>query len=133
MPDTKPILFVTHDVNSVLSLADLFEELKLRNPIIIVKNGEEAIDFLKDASYELPSVIFTDLNFSEVNNLELIQNIRQKSFSEEIPVIITASSEKEIETHQAFQLGAAGYIANMKTSTNFKTKLTTLLKFWTMS
>ncbi|MDI1315949.1 response regulator [Flavobacterium sp.] len=96
------ILLVEDNEGDILLTTDVLEEKKIINKISVVKDGNQAIDFLnkknehKDA--ELPNLILLDINLPKKNGHEVLQYIKSNDKFKHIPIIMltTSSSEKDI-------------------------------------
>jgi DNA-binding response OmpR family regulator len=77
-----------------------------------VANGEEAIDFLLNASASegLPEVIFLDLKMPVLNGFEVLEWLQRQSFHRQVRVIVLSGSEQESDRIRAAEMGAADYV-----------------------
>ncbi len=100
---TIHILLVEDNEGDILLTLDAFEEGKINNKISVVRDGNEAIDFLmqsgKYTNRELPDLILLDINLPKKNGHEVLSIIKNTDGLRQIPVIIltTSSSESDIE------------------------------------
>ena len=94
-----------------------FDECHLANELIVVRDGQEALDFLfstgKYAGYgmaELPQVVLLDLKLPKVDGLEVLQRVRSDERTKRLPVVILTSSKEEQDLIDSYSLGASSYI-----------------------
>src|SRR5438132_550572 len=80
-----------------------FERAGLKNPLHIVTNGQEAIDYMAGrkhfsdrANYPLPDMIFLDLKMPGMDGFQVLTWIRQEQKSR-VPVAILTSSPEEVD------------------------------------
>ncbi len=98
-----------------LTLAAL-EELKLQNPVVVLRDGQEAIDyFFCEGSYaerspELPSIIMLDLKLPKIDGLEVLRQIKDHTQLRRVPVVVLTSSQEEADVITGYNLGANSYI-----------------------
>jgi two-component system, response regulator len=98
-----------------LTLAAL-DELNLRNPVVVLRDGQEAIDyFFGQGNYagdspELPSVILLDLKLPRVDGLEVLRQIKDHTQLKRVPVVVLTSSQEEVDVATGYNLGANSYI-----------------------
>ncbi len=98
-----------------LTLAAL-DELNLRNPVVVLRDGQEAIDyFFCQGSYagkslELPSIIMLDLKLPKIDGLEVLRQIKDDARLKRIPVVVLTSSQEEADVITGYNLGANSYI-----------------------
>ncbi len=87
------------------------------NDIQVVRDGEEALDFLfargrhaKRDIHHLPTVILLDLKLPKLNGLEVLQELRNNEITRRVPVVILTSSLEERDVIDGYGLGANSYI-----------------------
>ena len=111
------ILLVEDNPNDIELALRSFKKNKLVNHINIVRDGEEALDYLFGrGAYagrninNIPSLILTDLNMPKVNGLELLKQIRSNPLTQNIPVVVLTTSQEEQDVLEAHRLGINSYI-----------------------
>lgn len=98
-----------------LTLAAL-EELRLRNPVVVLRDGQEAIDYLfrqgtyAGQSLELPGVIMLDLKLPKIDGLEVLRQIKNDPQLRRVPVVVLTSSKEDADVITGYELGANSYI-----------------------
>lgn len=94
-----------------------FEECRLANKLVIVRDGQEALDYLfatgkfseRDAK-EMPQVILLDLKLPKVDGLDVLQIVRADERTKLLPVVVLTSSKEEQDLIDSYSLGASSYI-----------------------
>lgn len=89
----------------------------LGNPIHVVVDGAEALDFLfcrnayadRDA-VQPPKVIFLDLKLPKVSGLDVLKAVKSDVRTRSIPVVVVTSSREDPDIQTAYALGANSYI-----------------------
>jgi len=89
----------------------------LANHIVVVENGEEALDFIfsrgqysdRDKSKAL-KVIFLDLKLPKVSGLEVLKEIKANESTKMLPVVVITSSKEDPDIQQAYKLGVNSYV-----------------------
>ena len=89
-----------------------FKKRKLSNPIIVVRDGEEAIELFNSWAVNAPKpvVILLDLNLPKVNGLDVLKHIRILDRFTKIPVVVLTSSSEDRDIESAYEMGANSYI-----------------------
>lgn len=89
----------------------------LTNNVLVVKDGEEALDFLYArgeftgyASYNRPRIILLDLKLPKIDGKEVLRVIKNDPEKKVIPVIVLTSSREERDIVESYQLGVNSYI-----------------------
>jgi CheY-like chemotaxis protein len=115
-------LLVEDNEDDAFFMRRAFQDAGLRNPLHIVTNGEQAIDYLAGAppfadreKHPLPDMIFLDLKMPGRDGFDVLAWLRQeKKF--EGPVAVLTSSPEEIDRTRARQLGADCYLLKPPTT-----------------
>jgi CheY-like chemotaxis protein len=111
------ILLVEDNPIDVKLTIHAFEKAKITNPLRVVSDGAEALDFLfATGSYadrgndEHPKVILLDLNLPTISGLEVLRRIKRDPRTQHIPVIILTVSSRDRDIDECRRLGAETYI-----------------------
>jgi two-component system response regulator len=93
------------------------KENQIGNPVVVVRDGAEALDYLlgtgqyADADIAtLPVVVLLDLKLPKVNGLEVLRRLRDNDRTRYLPVVILTSSKEEEDRLQSYALGANSYV-----------------------
>jgi two-component system, response regulator len=86
--------------------------------IVVVWNGEEALDFLFGKGQyadrnldEKPALVLLDLKLPYVSGLEILKEIRADKRLSQVPVVILTSSVEDKDRTDSFRLGANDFIS----------------------
>lgn len=108
-------LLVEDNEDDVFFMERAFQQAGIHNPVHVVRNGEEAIDYLSGQNgfsdrlvHPLPDLIFLDLKMPGVNGFEVLKWMRAQSLN--IPVAILTSSPEDIDRERTRDLGAECYL-----------------------
>ncbi len=112
--DSPDLLIVEDNPDDVELTLRAFERARLANPVHVVRDGVEALEFLFDetgtARKALPRVILLDLKLPRVNGLEVLARIRANERTRRLPVVVVTSSREEPDIRKAYELGASSYV-----------------------
>lgn len=110
---------------------ELFQELMLEImpnvKITMAENGKKLIDILNSGT--APDIIFLDLNMPLKNGHECLNEIRNNSTWNGIPVIIYSTSRNPNDIEATFKSGANFYFPKPDSFKDFKTIMKKLLEF----
>lgn len=73
---SAPIMIVDDDVNSILLTTRILVGALIRNPIVTIATGSEAILYLEKQT-DLPLLILLDLALSDIHGIDLLRYIRK--------------------------------------------------------
>jgi len=116
-PDQIDILLVEDNpADEELTVHEL-KENNLANRLHVVRDGEEALDFLfcreayADRSFaHAPRLVLLDLKLPKVDGIEVLRQLKGDGRTKAIPVVILTSSKEERDLVSGYRLGANGYI-----------------------
>jgi CheY-like chemotaxis protein len=131
------ILLVEDDPNDVLLIQRAFSKAKIINPVLTVKNGEDAIAYLagKDVfsdreQYPLPVLILLDLKLPRKSGYEVLEWLRQQLGLKRIPVVVLTHSKQTSDINRAYDLGANSYLIKPVTFNALLDMVKTLNLYW---
>lgn len=110
------ILLVEDNPDDVELTVHALKRNNIANPIMIVRDGQEAIDYLfyqgkySGAQHELPNVILLDLKLPKVDGIEVLEKIKNDRKLKLIPVVVLTSSKEENDVIKSYDLGVNSYI-----------------------
>jgi CheY-like chemotaxis protein len=135
MKNTHEYILIAEDDPGDCELFRLaLEELKIKNRVVIVKNGVEALHILRSTA-KGPFIIISDINMPRMNGLELLKEIysdvslRIKS----IPFIFLTSSASHEEISAAYLLSAQGYFQKPMNYEELKHIFHVVINYWNAS
>ncbi|MDR9402810.1 MAG: response regulator [Halothece sp. Uz-M2-17] len=118
------------------ALKNLEPDLESRYPLLRFREGDEALDYLlRQEEYHsleapLPVALLLDLNLPGTDGREIIQEIKQNSTLQPIPIIVltTSSSPRDIET--CYRHGANSYILKPMGAAKMQQTVQLLFQYW---
>lgn len=112
MNTTLPILLIEDNPMDVDLTQRAFIRHNLANPLEVMRDGQEAIDFVAGwrAGDPVPSVILLDLKLPKICGLEVLRVIRAHPDIGIVPVVVLTSSAEDDDIRKAYLLGANSYI-----------------------
>lgn len=107
------LLFVEDDGDDVELALLGFRLQKFETPVVVAKDGKEALDLLLadcEAARPLPRAILTDIKMPRMDGLELLRRVKSDPRLKGIPVGIFTSSDHEADRKESMVLGASCYL-----------------------
>ncbi|MEU3412719.1 MULTISPECIES: response regulator [unclassified Streptomyces] len=115
-PSTEPIevLLVEDDPGDELMTREAFEDNKIGNTLHVVRDGEEALDFLyrrgEHAGAPTPDLILLDLNLPKYDGRQVLERIKSDPDLAHIPVVVLTTSSAEEDILRSYKLHANAYV-----------------------
>jgi CheY-like chemotaxis protein/DNA-binding XRE family transcriptional regulator len=138
-PKLGDILLVEDNAKDIELTLAAFRQAKLTNPIQVVHDGIEALDFVfcrghyaKRPRTERPQVVLLDLQLPKIHGLEVLRRIKADEFARKIPVVVLTVSQRDDHIHEALRLGAQSYIVKPVDFQNFSESTSKLSFRWAM-
>lgn len=133
MKSLKPILLVEDDQVDFMTASRAFEEMKILNPLVHAKSGEDALGYLHNQSNEKPCIILLDLNMPKMNGLEFLQAREEDESIKRIPVVVLTTSSSDEDITSSFKMSIAGYIVKPVGYKKFVEVVRAIDLYWTLS
>ena len=112
-----PTILVAEDCSDDVVLMKLaFKKAGLLNPIHVVSNGVEAIEYLqgalqaKKAGCHAPLLVSLDLNMPLLNGIEVLRWIKKQPALKQTSVLVMSQSKCQNDKARAIRLGAQAYL-----------------------
>jgi two-component system response regulator len=114
---SRLILLVEDNPNDVKLTTRAFEKSNVPNEIVVVGDGEEAIDYLfatgRHAGRDprvMPEVILLDMKLPKIDGLGVLRRVRADERTRRLPVVVLTSSKEEKDVISSYNLGANSFI-----------------------
>jgi CheY-like chemotaxis protein len=131
------ILLVEDNLKDVKLTIHALSEENLANTVQVVRDGEEALDFLfcrgqfAGRSFEYPPrLVLLDLKLPKVDGLEVLRAVKGDPRTKAIPVVVLTSSREESDLVESYKLGANAYIQKPVEFDSFRQAVKQLGLFW---
>jgi CheY-like chemotaxis protein len=132
----KTILLAEDDPGDVELTLAAMEENQLADNVAVVKNGEEALDYLyRRGKFRLrargnPVVVLLDNKMPKVNGLEVLKTIRADDDLKAIPVVALTSSRETPDLVEFYRYGVNAYVVKPVDFSEFMRVIKVLGTFW---
>ena len=132
-----PILLVEDDPNDVWLVKHAFLNAGIVNPLRIVNDGQEAVDYLKGSgafsdrdAFPLPKLVLLDLKMPRLNGFDVIEWMRHHQPWKVTPIIVLSSSALSQDVNRAYELGANAYMVKPADYRALERLFRTIADFW---
>jgi two-component system response regulator len=131
------ILLIDDDEADVELALHALRDNKLVNEIHVLRDGEEALDYLFGPGREarrtdgpLPKLILLDLKLPKVDGIEVLRRIKSDPETKLIPVVILTSSNEERDLVRGYDLGVNSYIRKPVDFNKFREMVSQVGLYW---
>ena len=107
----KKFLLIEDDQDHAELIADVLSEDNeegSKTDVILMKDGQEAIDFFQSKMQSQITLVILDLNLPKVDGIDVLKFIKQNSKHCSVPVIILSTSSNQKTIDEAYKNGANG-------------------------
>lgn len=108
------VLLVEDDPGDELMTREAFEDNKIRNTLHVVRDGQEALDFLyRRGEYvdaPRPDLVLLDLNLPKYDGRQVLEQLKGDPELSLIPVVVLTTSSAEEDILRSYKLHANAYV-----------------------
>lgn len=111
-----PILLAEDDENDIFLMGRAFDRAGIPNPLFVVHNGQEAIDYLsgkgefaKRDKFPFPGLMLLDLKMPWMDGFDVLKWLRTQHTFDTFPVVVLTSSKLQADVDQSRDLGVYDY------------------------
>ncbi len=127
---------VEDDPKDVELTLTALEDYNLANEVVVVRDGEEALNYLNCQNEYLerlsgnPAVMLLDLKLPKVDGLEVLRQVKSNEALKLIPVVVLTSSHEEKDLIASYKLGVNAYVVKPVDFHQFVNAIKELGVFW---
>lgn len=132
------ILLIENDpsISALTILA--FEEAGLRDGVVNVHNGDEAMAYLQSVRNRTtgvgeqtrPNLIFLDLHLPKTSGFEVLEELKVNTYWRATPVVVVSGSADPAEIRKAYELHASCYVRKPNDLNQFLHFARSCFEFW---
>ena len=133
----RPVLLVEDDDDDVAIARRAFEKGRIGNPLYVVGDGEEALEYLRQTgrysdpgAAPRPSLILLDLNMPRVDGREVLRIIKRDEDLRLIPVVVLTTSSDARDVLSCYRAGANTYVTKPLDFEEFLGAVMTIVRYW---
>lgn len=131
------ILLIEDNPDDVELTLMAFAQHNLRNQVVVVSDGQEAIDYLfgegpfaKRNLQSRPRLVLLDLKLPKVDGVEVLRRIRANEKTRYIPVVVLTTSTETPDIRTSYDLGANSYVRKPVDFDEFVSVVQQLGAYW---
>ena len=136
MCEPVEILLVEDNGDDIVLIEEAFAEARLMNVIFTVRDGEEALAYLRQAGQythvRRPGLVLLDINMPKKNGFEVLQAMKADPLLQALPVVMLTTGDREDDIVRAFTGGACSYIRKPISLDEFVQAVKDFELYWTI-
>jgi CheY-like chemotaxis protein len=133
------ILLVEDNTDDLDLAMHALRQEKLANSIFVVRDGEEALDFLfcrgpfSERTFDHPpKLVLLDLKLPKVDGLQVLQQLKSDPRTQATPVVMMTSSKEERDLVESYKSGVNSFIQKPVDFDQFRRTVKSLGMYWLM-
>lgn len=114
-----------------------FKNNKIANPIVVVHDGAEALEYLfKTGKYEgrdmrtNPRLVLLDLKLPKIGGLDVLKKLRAMPATQFLPVVVLTTSNQDEDIVNSYRFGANSFIRKPVEFGKFNEAIRQLGMYW---
>lgn len=124
-------LFVVEDDDiDFMTIKRSFKKMKIVNPLVRAKDGQEALEQLEANMIRPPFIMLLDLQMPRLSGLDLLAKLRHSAQLKDTVVFVLTTSADERDIFDSYQHNVAGYFVKDEVGREFLEVLALLDGYW---
>jgi CheY-like chemotaxis protein len=120
---TVNILMVEDNEVDIEGVQRAFQRHKIRNPIMVARDGLEALEMLRGngraAPVARPYMVILDLNLPRMDGIEFLHELRRDPALQDSIVFVLTTSQDDDDKLASYGLNVAGYMVKSRIGEGF--------------
>jgi CheY-like chemotaxis protein len=130
-PTREATLFIVDDDDiDVMALKRALSKLRIANPVIRARDGQEAMEMLRADQVPAPYIILLDLNMPRMGGLEFLQTIRADAALTHSVIFVLTTSRADEDLISAYRAHIAGYLLKDQMEERFLEVIQLIENYW---
>jgi CheY-like chemotaxis protein len=138
MEKPNPVLLAEDNPADVLVIRKAFRDNAIHNPLQVVDNGGEAINYLAGeghfadrAAFPFPALFLLDLKLPVKDGLEVLRWLSEHpEVSRQLPVVVMSSAEYPDETQAAYAMDIQACLVKPMEYAELRERIRILKEYW---
>ncbi len=138
MPNARPVLLAEDDPNDVFLIRRALQDSNARNPLQVVRDGDEAIQYLAGdgkfadrTAHPFPALFLLDLKMPGKDGLVVLRWLNEHpDISLKLPVVVLSSGELSLETQTTYARDIQACIVKPLGYAELRERIRILKEYW---
>jgi CheY-like chemotaxis protein len=128
------ILLVEDDTVDVMAVKRAFKDLRIANPLVIAKDGVDALDLLRGTNgcgkLMAPHLVMLDLNMPRMGGIEFLEVLRSDPALSKTIVFVLTTSDAPEDRNAAYEKYISGYVLKTRAGESFIEAISMIEHYW---
>jgi DNA-binding response OmpR family regulator len=124
------ILLVEDSPDDVLFTQEAFADAEFEHELHVVRDGEAAMEFLRDPSRALPDLMLLDLNLPRKDGREVLTEVKADAELRELPIVVLTTSSSDEDIMHSYRSYVNSYIRKPVTFDKFVEAVQAIGRYW---
>lgn len=137
LPRVRPILLVEDNPMDVDLTVEAFREHGVPNPILVCRDGEEAVGYMAEhpsaTDSLLPALVLLDLRLPKVDGVDVLRQARSHEIWKRVPFVVLTTSRENDDIEATYRLGVNSYIVKPVDCQAFADVVKTIRLYWLLT
>jgi CheY-like chemotaxis protein len=137
MLDQVSVLLAEDDENDIFLMRRAFERVGVPNPLFVVQNGQEAINYLSGTGqyqdrnkFPMPGLLLLDLKMPWMDGFDVLKWLRAHREFDTLPVVVLTSSKLQGDIDKSREYGVYDYRVKPQSFDDLMRLLDDVRKCW---
>lgn len=108
--DQRLIVLVEDNPDDEMLTLRALKRNGIANPVVVLRDGAEALDFLLAPDAPSPQLVLLDLKLPRIDGLEVLERLRHEPKTALLPIVILTSSNEQHDLQESYRRHANSYI-----------------------
>lgn len=107
------IVIVEDDEGHSILIERNLRRAGVNNPIRLIGNGREAIDYLQKEASDIDlasTLVLLDLNLPELDGMQILERMKSDARTKMVPIIVLTTTDNPKEVRRCYELGCNVYV-----------------------
>jgi two-component system response regulator len=129
--EQSPIFLVEDNPDDEGLAVRAFRKSGVKNPIVVARDGEEAVRKIVEVSNEQKLlIVLLDLKLPKLSGIEVLERIRAHDATKLVPVIVLTSSDESVDVMGCYSRGANAFVRKPVDFDEFIDAIDSIARFW---
>jgi len=138
MAQLSPVLLAEDNPDDIFLIEQAFRDTNTLNPIHVVHNGDDAIQYLAGegkfadrAAFPFPALFLLDLKMPQKDGLEVLRWLnKHPDIPRKLPVVVLSSAEMPDQTQSAYAMDIQACIVKPLGYADLRERIRILKEYW---